>query len=238
MDGIVGDVDMNRFNGDHARLMSLTGDPICRDEPNHQACRGADIESCTPEKKLELIACPSGTACAKKVLGAGYACMDPRCSATVGELGRLCVDATTRAECAGGVYMEAACGGGEVCEAGSCVAGPPGPGPGPDPEPGPEPQPEPGPTPEPIPEPHAEPGSDAAGSETSGGLPPTRPLAPSRTIGSSERLVPGSGCAQGLAPSNGLALVLGLGGLILLGARRRRVSGSGPAMGGPGPGGT
>lgn len=135
VDGIAGDVDMNRFNGTTSDLLALAGDAICRDEPNYQGCSGTSLEVCSAERRLTLIPCNGGTVCAKKVMSAGYMCMDPRCSGTVGEFGQLCAGERSRAECAAGAYTVLPCGGNEVCDDGECV-----------PEPGPvEPQPEPGP---------------------------------------------------------------------------------------------
>lgn len=140
VDGIAGDVDMNRFNGSENDLRALIGDPICRDDPNHQACRGTDLEVCSAQLRLTVIPCGSGTVCARKTQSTGFMCMDPRCSGTVGENGRLCASPTARAECVAGGYTALPCAASEVCEAGECVAEP---GPvEPDPEPQPESTPE------------------------------------------------------------------------------------------------
>ena len=127
VDGIAGDVDMNRFNGDRARLLSLVGDPTCREEPDYEACRGTDIEFCSADNELSVIPCDNGTVCAKKVMSAGYMCMDPRCSGTVGESGRFCDDADTSVVCSGGIYAASACGPTASCVGVECVDDPVGP---------------------------------------------------------------------------------------------------------------
>ncbi len=127
VDGIAGDVDMNRFNGDRARLLGLVGDPTCREEPDYEACRGTDIEFCSADNELSVIPCDNGTVCAKKVMSAGVMCMDPRCSGTVGESGRFCADADTSVVCSGGIYLESACGAAASCVGGECVDDPVGP---------------------------------------------------------------------------------------------------------------
>lgn len=232
VDGIAGDVDMNRFNGTASDLLALVGDPICRDEPNYQGCNGTQLEVCSAQRRLTLIPCNGGTVCARKVMSAGYMCMDPRCSGTVGEFGQLCAGERTRAECAAGAYTALPCGANEVCEDGECV---PEPGPvEPQPEPGPEPvepQPEPGPeaaesepwpevvevSPEPQPEPQPEtlePGPDGIGAEVveEG----ARVLGVGRSV-SGRAVAPGQGCGAGGV--SGLAPVL-FGLLGLMGLRR------------------
>lgn len=234
VDGIAGDVDMNRFNGTVSDLLALAGDAICRDEPNYQGCNGTSLEVCSAERRLTIIPCDGGTVCARKVMSAGYMCMDPRCSGTVGEFGQLCAGERSRAECAAGAYTVLPCGANEVCEDGECV-----------PEPGPvEPQPEPGPEsvetpPEPQPEP-VEPVEPVAepGPEVTEVLPEPGPesVEPgpdqevvedgARVIGvqrsvSGRAVAPGEGCGAGGV--GGLAAqLLGLFGLLrVCGVSRR-----------------
>jgi lysozyme len=130
VDGIAGNVDMNRFNGDKARLLSLVGDPRCRETPDIVACEGAGIQSCNADGRLEVTACPVGALCTTDG-GSGPICADERCLAQGGPDAVFCEDDTTVATCRGGEYRTAPCEADAVCLDGRCERRP-------EPEPEPE----------------------------------------------------------------------------------------------------
>lgn len=69
VDGINGDVDMNRYVGDEVELLELVPDERCRLDPGWRACEGDAVAACVDGRVVS-------TRC-----GAGASCVDAQCVA-------------------------------------------------------------------------------------------------------------------------------------------------------------
>ncbi len=114
--GIVGNVDMNRFNGTEAQLQELAGasmDPECAN-PNYGGCAGTVITRCDHGQVASGDCGAFGAGCS--VEGGAPHCVHPYCIIHgAGENATWC-DGTVIKTCAGGQYSEGDCGAfGVVC---------------------------------------------------------------------------------------------------------------------------
>ena len=116
VDGISGDVDMNRFRGTLQDLLALVPDETCRLTPTWQGCQNEKFAKCEDGHVTEY-ACSNGLSCTTEPTPA---CRDLRCVDRP-DPSAFCVDETTVATCDDGRFGATACAANEHCAEGSCV---------------------------------------------------------------------------------------------------------------------